>query len=471
MSTALDHARSTATAAAGLCLTRVLPAADAVPRVGPWIVATMDERLDLPPLGVIADLGALLLGATLRTGTAIPGEDAALTTAVRRYEDAVLGRLAVDGRFASASFAVARLPKEKHAHAVGILVAGVLRRIELDGGVELPPGIVRQLTERKPEEALQRGYAVLRDDALVRQWLAETYAAIARGAQRSRELIGEADLFALENLVVLERLTQRLAVADVVRAQEAIGATIPRRLPRRRRNEGDVASKLEDESVYPAGGFASVSTSGSLENLVTSELIYMDPPKGAVGGGGAPGIDLFDMRYVEGELLYYTRDEAILVRRRRLVIVALAPDLVRARVKDRNLPWQRIVLVLALVVVLTKKLTELLGEEALEIRVVFLHEEGARTPLADERALAELILREWRDKGTAAVVDASWSDVVELTVAGARRGLVEVVHIQAGASAAMPSLDRRVVTATFSPNAGSLDAWTQATCELLSTLL
>ena len=33
------------------------------------------------------------------------------------------------------------------------------------------------------------------------------------------------------------------------------------------------------------------------------------------------------MRYVEVELLYYTRYEAIFVLRRRLVILALAPDL------------------------------------------------------------------------------------------------------------------------------------------------
>src|SRR5262249_6658826 len=144
------------------------------------------------------------------------------------------------------------------------------------------------------------GYALLRESEAVRRQLAEGYSALARSAQKARDLIGDADLFALENLAVLGSLTQRLAIADVVRAQEAIAAAIPRRVPRRRRLEGDVASKLEDESIYPVGGFASVSTSGSLEKLVTSELIYMDPPRIGPEAAGVAPVDLFDMRYVEG---------------------------------------------------------------------------------------------------------------------------------------------------------------------------
>ena len=76
--------------AAGLCLARMEPPADAAPRVGAWSLATMSERLDVPPVGVIGDLGALLFGATLRTGMAVPGEDPALAAAIRRYEDAYL---------------------------------------------------------------------------------------------------------------------------------------------------------------------------------------------------------------------------------------------------------------------------------------------------------------------------------------------------------------------------------------------
>jgi hypothetical protein len=467
---ALDREEATETISAGLCLARLIPTAEAAQKMGPWILATMGERLDLPPPGVVGDLGALLFGASLdplRTGMAVPGDDPNLAAALRRYEDAVLGRLAVDGRLASAGFAVARLPKEMHAQAVGILVAGVLSRIDFDGGIEVQPGIVRQLTERKPEEAMQRGFATLRDDAEVRKRLTDGYASLARCAQKARDLIGDADLFALENLTVLGSLTQRLAIADVVRAQESIATSLPRRFPRRRRKEGDVASKLEDESVYPVGGFSSVTTMGSLENLVTSELIYMDPPPPP---GKVADVDLFDMRYVEGELLYYARDEAIFVRRRRLVILALSPDLVRTRIKDRELPWQRIVLVLGVVLVLTKKLVELLGEEALEIKVAFLHEEGTKMPLEEEKALSELMLREWRDKGMADVLDASWEDIAALASASARRALVEVVRIHSSKGQAAP-LDPRVVYVDFTPPADNLEGWSKAVTEVLAQLL
>jgi len=452
-----------------MCLGRLLPPAESAARVGPWILATMGERFDVPPPGVVADLGALLFGATvetLRASVAAAADDPALAAAIRRYEDALLGRLAADRRLASAGFAVARLPRGMHAQAVGILVAGVLARIDYRSGMEVQPGIVRQLVERSPAEALQRGFAILRDDERVRRRLTEAYADLARCAQKARDLLGDADLFALENLTVLASLTQRLAVADVVRAQEAIASGLPRRIPRRRRDEGDVASKLEDESTYPAGGFSSVTTSGSLENLVTSELVYMDPP------GTRSDVDLFDVRYVEGELLYYARDEAILVRRRRLVVVALAADLVGARVKDRELPWQRIVLVLAVVHVLTKKLVELLGDEELEIRVAFLREEGRATPLAEEKALVELLLREWREKGMAEIVEATWDEIVELAGTNVRRALVEVVRIATSPlGKEAKALDPRVVFAELVTPVAPLEAWSRATTGLLSALL
>jgi vWA domain found in the FtsH ternary systems/N-terminal helical region fused to the FtsH ternary system vWA domain len=463
--------------AGGLCLARlVAPGADAATRAGPWILATMGERLDLPPVGVVADIGALLFSGSLdplratSAASAAGIDDPALATAIRRYEDTVLGRLAADPRLVSAGFAVARLPERMHAQAVGILVAGLLLRLELDAGVEVPPGVVRSLTERTPRLTGQRGFTALREDAALRERLTEGYSALVRAAQRSRDLLGDADLFALENLTVLGSMTQRMAVADVWRAQEVIHAAVPRRVPRRRRKEGVAASRLEEESVYPVGGFSSVSTSGSLENLVTSELIYMDPPvaKGAMTDGSA-AIDLFDMRYVEGELLYYTRDEGIFVRQRRLVILAIDPDLVRARIKDPGLPWQRIVLALAILLVVIKKLVELLGDEALAVRVVFLGED----PLAleDEKSLAELLLREWTELGLVEVVTSTWAEVEELAATAARRALVQVVRITTTPGKVPRPLDVRVSSTEFPIGAATLDDWSRATTDLLSSLV
>jgi hypothetical protein len=443
--------------AAGLCLSRLLTPEEAARRAGPWIVATMTERLELPPAGVIADVGALLFGAPLER-LRPASDDEVLASAVRRYEDALLGRLAGDRRLAAAGFAALRLPLQLQPQAVGILVAGILTRIQLEKGVQASPAIIRRLTERRPDEALAQGYSSLRDDAKLRGRLAERYSDLARAAQRARDLVGDADLFALENLTVLGGLAQRLAADDVMRAQEALVRGIPRRVPRRRKKEGDVAAKLEDESAYPAGGFSSMSTSGTIENLVTSELIYMDPPSQKK----SDAIDLFDMRWVEGELLYYTRDEAIFVRRRRLVIIALDASLARARVKDAHLPWQRIVLVLASVLVLIKKLVELLGEEALELRVVF---EGK--DLGEEAALMELLLREWIELGMCEVLRGDASTVQSVSAENVRRALVEVITLGGETT----SLDPRVVRLDFPLPAGNVDEWTRQITDALSSLL
>lgn len=485
MTTALHREEASDWIAAGLCLSRVIaPGEEAATRAGPWILATIGERLDIPPAGVVADVGALLFDGSLdamrsgsRGSVAGTDDDPALATAIRRYEDAVLGRLAADARLVSAGFAVARLPTIMHAQAVGILVAGILARLDYDAAVEVPPGIVRALTSQTPGQTAQRGFACLRDDAALRQRLTEGYSSLVRSAQRARDLLGDADLFALENLTVLGTLTQRLAVADVVRSQEVIHAAIPRRVPRRRRRDGASATRLEDESVYPVGGFASMSTYGSLENLVTSELIYMDPPKGRVVGElAAKGdVDLFDMRYVEGELLYYTRDEGIFVRQRRLVILAIDPDLVRARVKDAGLPWQRVVIALGILVVVTKKLVELLGDEALSVRVVFLHEDALAVKLvmADEMALAELLLREWREKGMVEVVTSTWNEVAELAASEARRSLVQVVRMTTSLKTvgSARAVHPRVTSMDFPIDAATLEGWSRRTTDLLSSLL
>jgi len=466
--------------AAALCLTRLVPAgAEAVSRAGPWLLAAMGERLDLPPPGVIADIGALLLGGERdaqrgpSAGAAAGIEDPALETAVRRYEDTVLGRLAADPRLDAARFAAARLPEKMHAQAVGILVAGILLRVELGAGTEVAPGIVRRLTEGSPRSTAQRGFNALRENAALRQRLADDYSALVRAAQRARDLLGDADIFALENLTVLGSLAQRLAVADVLRAQEVLDASVPRRMVRRARKEGVVASRLEEESAYPVGGFSSVSTLGSLENLVTSELIYMDPPLVAGAGvatEGAVGVDLFDMRYVEGELLYYTRDEGTFVRQRRLVIITMDADLVRARIKDPGLPWQRTVLVLAVLLVVTKKLVELLGDEALSVRVVFPGE--GTIPLEDERSLAALLLREWREQGLVEVVTSTAAEVEQLAASAARRALVQIVRIRTTCGAAGSSSgDARIASRDFLVGAATLEEWARATTELLSSLL
>ena len=478
---------------AGLCLVRVCPPSIAeVRRVGPWILATSGERLELPPVGVIADVGALLHGDALSSSTlaatyggpastrrprVMAGDDR-LDTAIRRYEDAVLGRLGADPRMVAASDAVAKLPPELRAQGVGILVAGVLAHAGFGGGVAVQPGIVRTKTERSAAATLEQGFAALRDDAHVRALLASAYELLVQGAARARQLIGDAEVFALENLTVLRSLTQRLAIAQVVEVREAIERAFPRRIRSRRASTGAAPTRLEDESAYPVGGFSSMSTSGSLENLVTSELIYMDKPAPNASATKA-AVDLFDMRYVEGELLYYTRDEAIFVRQRRVVSFVLLPELVATRVKDPGHKWQRVVMLLGLVVALVQKLTDELGSESLHFRVVLVRESANQpTPLGPERELLELALREWRDKGMADVVESTMEAEQRTLADASRRALVEAVVVgvdEARARAAWTGdVPRHVVVEPHATGLGAFvdfETWTESAVDLVARLL
>jgi hypothetical protein len=89
-----------------------------------------------------------------------------------------------------------------------------------------------------------------------------------------------------------------------------------------RRRAREVPVDAEESDHYPAGGFDAISTRGSFENLVRTEVAY-------VGEGCAEpgGVDLFDVRFVEGELLFYTRDESPLLS------LALSAEMAHRRVE------------------------------------------------------------------------------------------------------------------------------------------
>ena len=507
--------------ASGLTLMRLAPVSAAdVEEVMPWIGHTLSEIGSLPPIGVVADLGRLLFGAPLEWKP-LPTTDVRLRAAIRAYEDEVLGRLATDRHLQEATDAALRLEPVWRAAAVSLLCQRFIARVRYPAATAMSPAALRRLAQRPAAEVLDEGLAALSQGDLVDE-LARGYEELARSARQVRTLLGDAEVFALENLAALSSMAQRLAIEQMAAAAEALEATVPHRIPRSRTPRGATPTALDDETAYPIGGFSSMSTSGSLENLVTSELIYMEsdaevedlparsdawvrraepgPSRipiqaggdaaGRAGGhavrsneGRSPSqvddaalpphphgqVDLFDLRYVEGELLYYTRDEAIFVRSHRVVTFILPTELVDARVKDPALEWQRLILVLGLILCVARRLSDWLSDEALLIRVVFLSDavaarpdtpsvgappparsraraardkgaaaakaaakrppepvravQSATAPLAAERVLCELLLRSWIDKGVVEVsVAARIEDVLELPAARGRTG-------------------------------------------------
>jgi hypothetical protein len=182
-----------------------------------------------------------------------------------------------------------------------------------------------------------------------------------------------------------------------------------------------VPTRVTDEDQYPVGGYSSISTRGSIESLLHSQLAYMEPQ----------GPDLFDLKFVRDELFYYSRDENQFLRRRRAFVFALYPDLVAARFKDADLPTQRIVLALSAVLTLVRRLTDWLSSDALRFEVLFVRSGGDK-PLADEAELLQLLLREPIERGAAEV---RWVDgpaaVERLLLETARHSQVHCLTVSA----------------------------------------
>jgi hypothetical protein len=393
--------------AGGICLPRLAAVnGELVERALPWLTAVLSELGAMPPPGFVIDLALLLEGKPLETTGALPVEHATLRAAIGRYEDRVLGRVAADRRLQAVRDAHAGLPAALRPLAVGVLAASIARH----GAAEttspsIGAGILRRLSRKHPDEVIAAGFDAWRSHPDVLDRLAAGYASLAEGARTARSLLTEADVFTLENLAVLGEMGQRVAIAQVVDAADALRRSWPRRVKVARQARGPAPTSLEDESAYPAGGFSSVANQGAFENLVTSELVYMDTE-----AERARGVDLFDVRYAEGELLFYTRDEALIVRPRRLIAFVLHPSLEGARLKDPGVTWQRVVLMLGWILASLRCLERWLGAAELRFWCVIEREDSRVPKLAHEEELLRLLLTEWRDKGMAEVTTASRSE-------------------------------------------------------------
>jgi vWA domain found in the FtsH ternary systems/N-terminal helical region fused to the FtsH ternary system vWA domain len=375
----------------GLWLQRVVPAGKGnVVEALAWAMEIAAGGQPLPPIGFVADLGHVAFGMDWegrdsRNALAIPSLPINL---FRTYEDHVLGKIYADWTFAKASDSLRRYQGRDRAKGLAFTVNQLRERAQFPG-VELPPGVIKHAMESKPEEILNQGWESLRQDG-VQPLLLDLYEGLIQAARRTAEALGPEDVFELEHRTALDDFGQRLALRQVVRVATSLEATLPRHRIRPQARRMEVPTRILDEDTYPVGGFSSISTRGSIESLLHSQLAYMEP-------SGADRPDLFDVKFVRDELLYYSRDENQFLRRRRTFVVALGPDLVSTRFKDSELQYQRGVLLLALLVVVVRKLTEWLTTDALVFQFLFLRPEDPldkSDPLAAEQALLQTLLRE-----------------------------------------------------------------------------
>ncbi len=413
--------------AAGLLLQRgEQPSPELIASVRIWLESVTEVLALLPPLGVAADLGRLLTRAPFDIARSLHVEDPGLRTALDAYEEHLLGRLAADFQLEAARDALLRLPESLRPAAIAVFVEQVLGRVSAsqpratdEAHIELlespAPGAVRRTLQRQSHDHFELGHEVLREPewAPLRAELSQSYAMLAAGARRCGSLIGDVEIYTLENHEALRSSSLRLAMAQIAEAAQTIERTLPARVRRSDQSRGRTPTRIEDESAYPIGGYASISNVGGIESLVSSELIYMTPDAERRAGE----IDLFDVRWAADELLKYTRDESVHTRERRTISFVLAPTLVHGRIKDPELPFQRLVVLFGGLVAGVRKLSAWLDEAELHLHFLLiakprkLGDQGEHEqPLRPEAELVRLLLREYLEVGVVEIHELEGED-------------------------------------------------------------
>jgi hypothetical protein len=384
----------------------VHPAAATVIHALEWSLTIADAGQPLPPPGFVADIGHAALGIdrenkSPKDAAIIPGWPPGIA---RTYEDHVLGKIYADRYFERASDALKQIAPEKRSLGLAYIVKQIRERGDI-GGVEMSPGIIRSLLDRsvnKPDELLRRGWEMLVLHGPMKL-LTDMYDQIIAAARRMAEVLADEDVVALEQRTALLSMGEYVAHRQIWQTAIRLEESLPKHKIRPLQGRQEVATRVLDDDIYPVGGFASISTRGSVESLLHSQLAYMETEKELQP-------DLFDIKFLRDELYYYSRDENQFLRRRRTFVFALAPDLVQARFKDADLPCQRIVLVQAFMLAAVRKLSEWLSSDALKFEFLFVKADE-KSPLEEESKLLALIFRELMENDTVAILSPTANDI------------------------------------------------------------
>jgi hypothetical protein len=398
----------------GLWWQRVTPPLPGTVRpVLEWAMEIASSGQDLPPLGALADLGHVAFGQDHEASAgpeAVP-VPALPVSLLRTYEDHVLGKFYADWTFGRASDALRRYKGRDRARGLAFLFRQFANRSGFQG-VRLSPGVIKAVLEMPPDEVHTRGWESMGQEGLQAD-LVPQYERLIAAARRTAEVLAPEDLSQLERGTALWPEGEQLAERQLLQAATALEAALPRQRLRPQARRMEVPTRILDEDIYPVGGFTSLSTRGSVESLLHSQLAYMEEHEHP---------DLFDIKFVRDELLYYARDENQFLRRRRTFVFGLYPDLDRTRFKDPCLDYQRGVLLLALLYVAIRKLSEWLCTDALSFRFVFVVE-GENDPLAAERELLASLLMDPIANGTVQLARAAASEIGKLCAVWAQRSL------------------------------------------------
>ncbi|MCS7269544.1 MAG: hypothetical protein NZ703_00530 [Gemmataceae bacterium] len=370
-----------------------------------WAQLLVAEGMPLPPLSFVVDVGLLASGRWWQGGRPVGSDISAPTAALlRAYDDRLLTRLSLDPAFEQAAAALARYHTSERPRALAFLLKQLARHLHL-GGATLSLEVLRSLLQRSQQMPLHQ-FGPTPPPTDMSPFLQQLYTDMLQTVRRLPLLVPWEDVAALEDRSALGGLAQQVALRQIRRMISWLQQRLPPHPPKVKRDHLALPTRLPIEDHYPVGGYASITTRGSLESLLHSQLAYMEDE--------TP--DLFDVKFLRNELLYYSRDENQFTRQRRIGVFLLGPDLRPLRFKDPKLPCQRMILLLAAIIVIIHRLLDWLSHETVRFEIRWLesiHAEGshhgskAASSDWEEQPWLELLLRPLRQRGN--VVIDTWS--------------------------------------------------------------
>lgn len=377
-----------------------------------WILESMKMTPTNPiPLGIIADIGRILT-SSFSISDSKPIFDTSMSKALSAYEEHFLGRILSDYRLERYRELLLRMTHDQQVKGIALVLDQIISRLKCTFESPVASSISNFIVLAS-SKSLHESFLEALGGPLQSQL--ENYSKLANAAKQQGSILSDAEIYILENLDVLTTSSQRLAINMVADAAQKMSQWFPHRT-QQVRDRGSISTNITDENNYPIGGYAGISTQGSLESLVGSELIYMDPTS---------SIDMFDIRFISNELLKFTRNDSVHHRERRNIFIFFDRDLHTTKKKDPELPFQRLILWMAGILSGVQKTIKWLDTSELKIHLIF------DPKLEDQMNIMSLLLREHIKTETAIVGLGSWGDYRDQIEATSKRSLVDILWVYA----------------------------------------
>lgn len=260
-------------------------------------------------------------------------------------------------------------------------------------------------------------------------------------------ILQDEDFYELQHIRVFPRDSLR-EVARRIKATERLLGPRRRRSTRVFRERALADTNLESVGTYPTGGIAELTTTGPLDNLVSSELIYLDPNE---------PVDPFLLRFAENELLRYLRDSTVLRMMRRSVafVIEECAEFACPLVRGYELHGTKVNrCLMGLVMALTADLMAIFAQDDVDFTLLLVGSPGETAESQAERRevveVLHLLLREKEEQGAARVeaVEGPFASVVARMRPASGRHLTTVALARPEVIATLDGLrlpDTRVV--------------------------